>query len=248
MKYLTFILLLFLSGFVHAAEKGPNRALVLQNIPVNSDLRCVGLSVIVELLLDAQYSKETIQVDAKPFSDSVYNNLFGKSKLSIPQHIKVNNRLLPIHSKEAIDHLGTLTTNIYKKEYHAACKTQKGKVRVNSQHKFFIKTLQDITTLLKADLDEMEVFIGMGKRTFDDGTVKTTHHAFILGLDDNGDLVVRDPNDPREAWKCKVQKSDTGLTVGWRCLYRDTGHSTSQAYHLISKENYFSKVLTKPEK
>jgi hypothetical protein len=245
LKSLNFILFMFVLSCAQNAEKRPSRALILQNMPVNSNLRCVGLSVTVELLLDGHYSKEKTEVDAKGFSESVYNNLFEKSKPVIPRHIKVNDQLLPIHSKEAINHLGTLITNIYRKEYYKVSKTPKGKVRVNSQYKFYLKTLQDVIKLLKADPDEMVVFIGVGKRTFDDGTIKITNHAFILGLDNNGALIVKDPNDPRETWKCEVQKSHRGLAVGWRCRYRKTGHVTSQTYHIMTNDTYFNKVLRK---
>lgn len=234
MKCIKYILLIFLLACVSKAPNSPDRTEVFKNFPVNSNLRCVGLSLIVETLLENKYTDDDTKADANQFSDIIYRKQFEDAKVKIPQTIKIDGTELPINSHKAMNHLGTLITDIYKKEFYRIYKTEEGKKRIDSQNKLYLKNLKELTDILNPDPDKLEVFFGTGKRTFDDGTIKTTLHAFILGIDKNGEIIVRDPNDPREFWKCKVDKTKEGLTVGWRCKYRDTGHVTSQTYHIVS--------------
>ena len=125
LKNLFFIFILILLGCqsVPPEPSGPDRLLVLQNMPVNSNLRCVGISVTVEALLEQKYSKSLVVGDAEAFSERLYDSLFSpQSNIVLPREVKVDNRQLPIFSKEAMNHLGTLTTNIYKSEFQKAWK------------------------------------------------------------------------------------------------------------------------------
>ena len=243
-RILLYLVLTFLIACQTVEDSSsPNRNIVLKNIPMNSDLRCVGISVTVETLLEQQYAKNKLSLDAESFSKSVYNNLFNpQSTLEIPRNLKIDGKLISTDSKEAMNHLGTLISNIYKSEFHEALATNEGKRRLRSQQSLFLKKRQDIIDVLNNDLDKHEVFMGTGRRFFDDGNIKTTNHAFILGLV-NDEIIVYDPNDPEVALACEIEEKPYGITVKWRCRYRDTGETTTQFYYLISKDVYFSEVL-----
>ena len=240
--FIYFILICLSLRANDSMSKAIDRKQVFKNIPMNSDLRCLGISLVVETLLEQNKFKPDSKLKAETFAKTIYQSLYKKNTISVPAKIEIDNKTYDVWSKEAINHLGTLVSDIYKAEYKRNEKTPEGKIRLKTSSKYILKRHKDIIDVLNKDSDKHQLFLGSGMRFFNDGSIKTTHHAFILFLKDK-ELYVYDPNDPRQAWKCKIRESIRGVIVSWRCKYRDTGEVTNQSYYLTTKQDNFTKVL-----
>jgi len=108
-----------------------------------------------------------------------------------------------------------------------------------------VMSSEKLDAILDADPDKIDVFLCAGIRRFPDGTFKDTNHAILIAKTANGDKVVYDPNEPGSAIACRLNDTEDGLEITWKCRYRDTGQVTIQRYHLLSKESFFRFALAK---
>ncbi len=254
---LLIIALLAITGFAHAddpqdstpATAGSSepvplaREIILSSISTNSDKRCVGISVVAEALLDGVALEEDGCDEAASVADQIYDSLTTKQQLRYRPDVMVEGVCVPLISKAAIDKLGTLVADKYKRDFSRLMSTEEGRQTLLTAQDSFVATLSELERILDADPDKVDVFIGSGTRLFPDGTVELSYHAFLIGKEANGDMVVYDANDPGSPIKCKLWNCEQGVAIGWTCSYRDTGHTTTQYYLFVHKDRFFQVML-----
>ena len=150
---------------------------------------------------------------------------------------------VPITSRGAINKLSSMIAEKYKQDYSRLLKTDSGRRRLLAAQDDFVPTSGALDRILEADHDNVDVFIGSGTRVFPDGTVKQTHHAFLIGNESGSDIVVYDPNDPGLPISCELRNTEEGVTIEWTCRYKHTGQVTTQRYLVVHKDRFFQAML-----
>ena len=76
---------------------------------------------------------------------------------------------------------------------------------------------------------------GIGHRRFENDELKETWHAFLIGLEPEGQFYVLDPNEWGKHHICELRETEERMLIAWTCQYRDTGKITSQEYQIATK-------------
>ena len=222
-----------------AAPHRFDRETILRNMPMNSDLRCTGISLVAEALLEGEALEGAVLDTPEELGKKIYESSIAGRKVAFHRQLSVDGIPLPIESLPALNRLSTIVADLFKDEFVKLTATESGKQKVLAAQHTFVRSTRDLDRILAADPDRIVAFLLIGERTFADGTIKDTAHAALFGKSPEAQLIVYDPNEPGRAIPCSVQETDQGLAVEWRCTYRDTGHFTSQTYFLVEKRMYF---------
>jgi hypothetical protein len=226
-----------------AEQARPATPSILQNMPVNSEERCVGITIVVAALLEGNRTNGDRQDRPEELAKRIYATLTTGKPVHYSRYLLSNGRSLAIDSREALDTLSTLVADLYKEDYRRLIQTEEGRRRLFQAAGGFVRTREELEGLLDRHTDKTDVFLAGGIRRFPDGTVKETHHAVLIRNGPSGELLVFDPNDPGVPIRCRVETDEDGLVLEWTCRYKDTGMITTQRYHIIPKDRYFRTVL-----
>jgi hypothetical protein len=218
-------------------------ASILRNIPTNSDKRCVGISVVAEALLDGVPLDGDGSDEAESIAKQIYGSLTTGRQLRYHRHVLIDGDRVPIDAKKSIGRLSTLVANHYKRDFSRLNQTEQGRQKLLAAEDSFVATSSELDQILVADEDKLDAFFGNGSRKFANGTVKDTHHTFLISKGPDGDVVVHDPNDPASPISCQVVNAEEGVTVQWTCKYKDTGETTTQRYFIVAKDRFFKVML-----
>jgi len=221
----------------------PADELILRNMPMNSDLRCMGISTVAEALLESRRSQGETSV--KQLSQTIYMNWTSGNSIVCPGRLTFGDKTFLVSSTAALNQLSTEVADLYKQHYEKLLETDAGRQQLQLASQQFIRNERALNDILEVDPDLTEVFCGVGLRQFRDGRIKRTNHAFLIRKLKSGRKVVFDPNDPGRPIQCKLVASDEGINAEWRCLYRNTGEFTTQKYRLIHAQVYFRVFLGK---
>lgn len=219
------------------------REIVLNNLPTNSDQRCIGIAMVSEALLDGVRLEEDGPDDVAQIAQQIYLSLTNGQVVRCRRDVMIGATRVPIFSAAAIDKLSTLVADKYKRDYFRLLKTEAGRQKLFAAQSDFVVSSRDLERILAADADELDAFCGVGRRVFPDGTEKETTHAFLIARSPDGKLVVHDPNDPGRPIACQILNTDDGVTIEWTCRYRDTGHVTTQTYRIVHKDKFFGLLV-----
>lgn len=219
------------------------RETILRNISTNSDKRCVGISLVAEALLDGLPVEEDDCGTAEDLAQRIYDGLATNRQLRFGRQVMIEGTCVTLISKTAIDQLSTLVAEKYKQDFARLMTTEQGRRKLLAAQDSFVASPRELDRILDADADKLDAFFGSGIRRFPDGTTEDTYHAFLIGKDADGELVVYDANDPGYPIECKLFKDEPGVAIEWTCKYRDTGQTTTQHYLIVPKERFFHVML-----
>ena len=216
----------------------------LRNMPMNSELRCVGIATVAEALLQAkQLGKDSRPLSVALLSERISNNWTLGKTISIPPMVQIGGQNQPLTSSQSLNRLSTKVTDIYKQTHERLAKSEGGREQLRAAARQFLPTRKKLDEILDDDPDRTAVFCGVGRRFFSSAKVTTTYHAFLIRKMNDGRKFIFDPNDPGSPIPCKVVDASDGVTVEWRCRYRDTGQITRQKYRVVHGRDYFRAVL-----
>jgi len=219
------------------------RQAILRNMPINSQQRCVGISIVTEALLDSLPAvgagRETVEDAAR----RLYRGLGDQQPTRLPPQLLIFATVIDIDSPAAIAKLSLCVTDLYKQDFARLSKTEAGRQKLLAAEDRFVATDAELERILEGDPDRTEAFFGSGSRIFPDGTVETTHHVFLIGRQADGQKCVYDSNDPGRPIACQLANRRQGVEVEWTCQYRDTGQETTQRYLIVDKDTFFRIIL-----
>jgi hypothetical protein len=247
MPTLIAITLLVLSADPRPTPTAMRPEQLLLNMPVNSDRRCVGISLVGAALLEGErLSDGQGQVgDPRELGGRIFAAAFTKSRVQYPERLRVVDRDVPIQSREGLDALTTAVADCYKERHVELIATEEGRNKLWAAEKKVLRDVMELDALLEADLDHVIPLLAIGSRRFPDGNIKATNHAVLFARQASGERVVFVANDPGQPIACRFAKSGEGLLVFWTCRYRDTGQTTSQYYYLIETDQFFRTALAR---
>jgi hypothetical protein len=203
----------------------------VHNMPLNSERRCVGIAGVVEAIAEA---KLVASVESpETCAEQVYQHLLTKQPLKLPTKIELNKQTIPIESKDAIDQIGSLVADKFKRNHERLLETENGAIRIIVARSQYLPTKAALDDLINSDVDGLVFIAGDGKRTFPDGEAKETNHAFLVQRLPTGKYVVFDPNEPGKGINLNIRITDHLLELEWTGQYRDTGKITTQRYHVV---------------
>lgn len=226
-------------------EETPDRTrdAILENLPTNSDKRCVGIATVAEALLDGEASVEASNLTAEQLAQQIYDQIATGKTVAYTPTILIDKEVHPVTSQAVLSLVSTLVADLYKQDYLRLMKTDQGRARIIAAGDRVIRSREELLQILKNDLDQIAVFAGEGIRSFPDKKLQKTRHAFLVGKLDDNTLFVYDPNDPSQPIRCRHAKLVKGLVLRWSCRYRDTGEVTTQQYYLVHQQDYFQRML-----
>lgn len=218
---------------------------ILLNMPVNSERRCVGISLVAAALLEGELIADERADESLELSGRIYEAAFTKARVRFRAKLRVNERDEPIESRAALDALATAVADRYKQRHFELISTAEGRNRLWAAEQAVIPDIAHLDALLAVDVDHIVPLLAVGSRRFADGSVRDTNHAVLIAKTAAGEKVVHDPNDPGQPISCQFAKTDEGLTVTWTCRYRDTGETTTQLYLMIETDKFFRAGLAR---
>lgn len=218
-------------------------AAILENLPTNSDKRCVGIATVAEALLDGKASIEASNLTAEQLAQRIYNQIATGKTVAYTLKVVIDKEVHPVTSQAVLSLVSTLVADHYKQDYLRLMKTERGRDRVVTASDTVIGSREELMQILSEDPDHITVFTGEGIRLFPNKKLQKTRHAFLVGKLDNNTLFVYDPNDPSQPICCRHAKLVKGLVLRWSCRYRDTGEVTTQQYYLVHQQDYFQRML-----
>jgi hypothetical protein len=224
---------------------GPNSAEILRNMPVNSDSRCVGISLVAAALLEGEVLADDAADDPTALGRQVYDGARKKTTVRYHPRIALDDGPAPIQSREALEKLSTIVADLYKQRHMELIGSEAGLRRLRAAMASVVKSAEELDAILDGDSDKTDAFFCVGMRRFPDGTFKDTNHAILIAKNSTGEKIVYDPNDPGAAIPCKLHDTGDGVEVTWKCRYRDTGDVTTQRYQILAKETFFRLALSK---
>jgi hypothetical protein len=233
------------SGGESESTPGFSLAEILKNMPVNSESRCVGISLVAGALLEGQMLADDGADDPATLAQQIYDGALKKSAVQYRAKLSLDGGAAPIQSREALEKLSTTVADLYKQRHLELIATEKGRQRLRAAMAKVVTSSAELDAVLDADPDKIDTFFCVGMRRFPDGTFKDTNHAILIAKNSLGERVVYDPNDPGEAIPCRVQDIGDGVEVTWKCRYRDTGQVTTQRYQILARESFFRLLLAK---
>jgi hypothetical protein len=218
---------------------------ILRNMPVNSDLRCVGISLVAGALLEGQMLVDDAADDPATLGRQIFDDAPKKSVVRYHSRLLLEDGAAPIQSREALERLSTAVADLYKQRHQELIATDKGRYRLRAAMSKVVKSSAELDAVLDADPDRIDTFFCVGMRRFPDGTFKDTNHAILIAKNQAGEKIIYDPNDPGEAIPCRLQDIGDGVEVTWKCRYRDTSQVTTQRYQILAKDTFFRLALAK---
>jgi hypothetical protein len=217
---------------------------ILLNMPVNSDRRCVGISLVAAALLEGECIANGACDVPRELANQIYDGAISKQQVRFPEILCLGDGRVAIQSREGLDALATAVMDRYKALYQEMIASDAGRRRLRSAERLVIRTPRELDSILDTDRDKIVAFPLVGIREFPSGEKKDTNHAVLIAKRQNGEKVVYDPNDPGRAQKCELSEMRDGLEIGWTCRYRDTGLITTQHYLLLHPDKAFRLILT----
>jgi hypothetical protein len=218
---------------------------ILRNMPVNSDSRCVGISLVAGALLEGQMLADDAADEPATLGQQIYDGALKKSAVRYHPRLLLDDGAAPIQSREALEKLSATVADLYKQRHLELIATEKGRQRLRAAMGKVVKSSVELDAVLDADPDKIDTFFCIGMRRFPDGTFTDTNHAILIAKNSMGEKVVYDPNDPGTAIPCRLQDIGDGVEVTWKCGYRDTGQITTQRYQILAKDTFFRLALAK---
>jgi hypothetical protein len=228
-----------------AAQTAFSPEQILLNMPVNSDHRCVGISLVAAALLEGELIADDRSDEAHELGGRIYDAAFVKRRVRFRAKLKVGDRDEPIQSRVALDALATAVVDRYKQRHLELIATAEGRNKLWAAEGTVLRDMAELDTLLATDADHIVPLLVSGSRRFSDGSVKNTNHAVLVAKTPAGEKVIHDPNDPGHPISCRFAKTDDGLTVTWTCRYRDTGETTTQQYLMLEADKFFRSALSR---
>lgn len=218
---------------------------LLLDMPVNSDRRCVGISLVGAALLEGELRSGQVSDDVREVGRRIYEAAFDRSRVRYPARLRVEGRDVAIQSREGLEALTSAVADCYKQRHLELIETAKGRHKLWAAERTVLQDSAELEALLDADADHVVPMLAAGSRRFADGTVKDTNHAVLFARQASGETVVYDPNDPGQPIACRFSKTGEGLLVSWTCRFRDTGQTTTQSYYLIEADKFFRAALAR---
>jgi len=219
------------------------RVAILRNMPTNSNKRCLGITIVVEALLDGTCVDGEDPGELGEIAQRIYDNLAVGRPLTYCRQVAIDGVTVAITSETAIDRLSTLVADKYKRDYNRLMETNEGRQVLLNAQRTIVPSIDALGHILDADVDQTDAFCGSGIRLFPDETIDDTYHVFLIARQADGKLVVYDANDPGRPIDCRLVDTGEGLTVEWTCRYRDTGQTTTQRYLVVHKDAFFRRIL-----
>ncbi len=214
--------------------------LVLKNMPMNSDLRCVGISSVAEALLEGRASKSvTSETSLDQLAKSIFDGLSTDNAIDYPAEVRVNQQLRQITEPDVLNEISSRVAALYKAEATRIADSPAGLKKLRAAQAAVLRSEEELHGALDADDDKTEVFCCFGYREFPDGQYKQTLHAVVMSKTDQGTIVVFDSNDPGGPIACNFRTFQGELIAQWSCKYRNHGYETTQRYRLVPKSRYF---------
>ncbi|QDU41307.1 hypothetical protein Mal4_56730 [Maioricimonas rarisocia] len=240
-------------GIGHAQQPSPPaiaESPFLQHMPVNSERRCVGVCAVSEALLEGRPQTGDEPVGDDPAASSrlhdpavlahaIYVSLTGETPVTYPRTVRINGESLPIESPSVMVHLSTLVADMYRADFQRVTASSDHAYQLALAQRRFVPDGTALLAMLRGDPDRTAIFIGTGERTFPDGHLRPTYHAFLLSEAEDGRILVFDPNAPGQPWPCTIRNTPRGVQVAWTSPYRDTGQTTHQQYRIAGQQQYF---------
>ncbi|MFG0334670.1 MAG: hypothetical protein ACF8TS_15040 [Maioricimonas sp. JB049] len=242
----------------HAQQPSPPTIVgspFLQHMPVNSQRRCVGVCAVSEALLEGRPQTGDEPVGEGPAADSrlhdpavlaraIYSGLARETPVTYPRTVRIDGESRPIESPAVLARLSTLVADMYRTDFQRVSASSDHARQLALAQRTFVPDRASLLKMLRRDRDRTALFIGTGERTFPDGRLRPTYHAFLLTEAKDGRILVFDPNAPGQPWPCTIRDTPAGVQVAWTSPYRDTGQTTHQQYRVAGQRRYFRTLFT----
>ncbi len=213
---------------------------VLKHMPMNSDLRCVGISSVAEALLEGRTLRnESSEISLDQLAKSIFDGLSTDEAINYPAQLKVRDQLRSITDTEVLNKISSRVAELYKAETTRIADSPAGLGKIKTAQAAVLRSEEELHGALDADRDQTELFCCFGYREFPDGTYKQTLHAVVMRKSDQGKIFVFDSNDPGEPIACSFHTFQGELIAEWSCGFRNHGYETTQRYRLVPKSVYF---------
>jgi len=244
------ITLLVVIARIAGGQEAPSRpaitaAELLGNMPVNSDSRCLGITLVAAALLEGEPLAGGEADRPQALAEKIFEGAFTGKRVPYYSKLRVGNQDLPLQSRAALDSLATAVADRYKQRYLELVATAGGHGRLLKAQRRVLTDRGALDALLAADGDGILPVLLQGDRRFADGELKATSHAALITKNAQGEKVVYDPNDPGQPIPCELETTADGLMIEWTCRYRNTGKVTTQRYLIIDLQRYFREGLSR---
>jgi hypothetical protein len=216
---------------------------VLGNMPMNSGLRCMGISLVSEALLDGEVFDADDCDTADNIGQQILSNAHTKQTIRFSSLVCWDGTKAPVQSRKALTKLSDVVADLYKRMHDEMAATESGRLKLESAMAPLVADVADLDTLLDTDRDNLLAFCAIGVREFPDGTSKDAYHVVLVGRDESGQKVIYDSNDPGRPIPCVLTADSDGLRVVWTCLFRHTEQFTTQECRLVPTEAFFRVAL-----
>src|SRR5262245_52786422 len=216
---------------------------LLRNMPVNSDFRCTGITLVGEALLGGKLLADGDCDRPEDLGRRIFQNAGTNSIVYYRSKLCLDHGSVPIQSREALDRLSTEVANLYKQRHMQLIATEEGRRKIVAGQQAWLRSDRELDAILDADSDQAHAFMAIGIRQFPDATEKETYHVVIIARRADGKKVIYDPNDPGAAVPCQLQQTPEGLLAKWTCKYKDTGQVTTQEYLIVDRQRFFELAL-----
>ena len=223
-----------------AAPTVASHAEVLSLMSLNHDRQCVAISLVAETILQAE-----IETDAAPqlpdiIAMRMFDNLATGERLALPRKLKFSGDMRAIDDPEAIKTLVAAADAYYARFCEGIYADPVRLAQHAEAAQDYVNDRKALVALLAADPDGAAMFCGYGMRTFADGEIGSTDHAFLIRLLPSGQLAVYDPNDITRPHRPTITTTGDGLRIEWSSVYKNTGRWATQRYKITPALAYFA--------
>jgi hypothetical protein len=211
----------------------------LTRMPLNAEERCVGICAVIAALCDGTLDATAAAEPCDQLAQRVVDHVPATDPFAYPATVILDKQRRAIDDPEVLEALSVRVAERYKERHRQLAASQAGILRLRLAAAKTVVSQQELEELLDADHDHIVAFMAEGQREFDDGASRPTSHAVLLRKDDQGDIVVYDPNDPGLPIACTLIAEPDGFKVQWTCAYQHQAARTTQTYSIVSQPQYF---------
>src|SRR5204863_1694943 len=132
---------------------------ILRNMPVNSDSRCVGISLVAAALLEGQIENgDDCDLPAE-LGRKIYDGALNKTAPRYYLKLCLDEGARPIQSREALEKLSTVVADLYKQRHLELIASEQGIQRLRAAMAKVVMSSEELDAILGADSDKIDVFL-----------------------------------------------------------------------------------------
>jgi hypothetical protein len=139
---------------------------VINNMSANQDDDCLGISAVVETLLEGESQQCPGGEDVDDFALRIFENLDKGDPLTYCGVTVLDHKEYRCFSRDAILAFSKRVSRSYKAEFARFSQTEEGRKLLSEAQSKFVETEEELDGILENDSDRIAVFCARGKRIF----------------------------------------------------------------------------------